>query len=109
MTKAKSFKQMPTAHLMCRSLGHSWEVDLVTVQRTDEGRVYSVALTCLRCSSTRADLVPMGADEDDPFTLGRRYGYADGYVVEDRGSWGGASLLKRNVRSVLLGRLKAQR
>lgn len=106
--RAKSFKAMPTAHLLCRSLGHAWNIELVTVRQVDGLRVYDVALACLRCTTTRADLVPMGTNANDPFTFSRGYGYADGYMVEDLKGWGGASLLKRNARNVLLGRLKGQ-
>jgi hypothetical protein len=110
MTKrAKAFKEMPTEHLKCRSLGHAWEIQLVTVERPDGLQCYRVALECMRCRTERSDLVPAGVDEDAPFMFTRGYRYADGYMVEDLKGWGGASLLKRNARNVLFQRLKVRK
>jgi hypothetical protein len=106
MKRAKAFKEMSTAHLKCRSLGHAWDVVMVTVRRTEEGSAYAVALECMRCDTQRDDLVPRGIDGEAPFMFRRGYRYADGYMVEDLEGWGGASLLKRNARDVLLRRLK---
>jgi hypothetical protein len=106
MKRAKAFKEMPTAHLKCRSLGHAWDVVLVTVERPEGVRCYRVLLECMRCTTERDDLVPAGSDGEMPFMFSRGYHYADGYMVEDLQGWGGASLLKRNARNVLFLRLK---
>ena len=106
MAKAKAFKEMSTAHLKCRSLGHAWDVHLVTVERPEGVRCYRVALECMRCKTERSDLVPAGTNGDMPFMFTRGYRYADGYMVEDLKGWGGASLLKRNARGELFNRLK---
>lgn len=106
MAAPKAFKDMPTKHLMCRSLGHAWDIEMVTVARIDGERMWNTALRCLRCRTTRDDLSPIGADSNDPFTFARHYGHAKGYLVEDLKGWGGASLLKRNARDVLYRRLQ---
>jgi len=109
MTRPQSFRSMSTAHLTCRSLGHAWEIQLVTVERPEGWRCYRVALECLRCHTLRSDLVPAGTDGDAPFTFARGYHYADGYIVDDIKSWGGASLLKRNARDILFRRLREKK
>jgi hypothetical protein len=105
--KATAFTEMSTKALTCRSLGHAWNITLITRKRYDGG-VWEIALECGRCKTTRDDVVPAGTDPKTPFNLNRRYGYANQYVVEDRKSWGGPSLLKRNAREVLFKRLQKE-
>lgn len=106
--KSKAFTEMSTSTLLCRSLGHSWAIDMVTQKRRDGG-VWEITMHCTRCKTGRDDVVPTGTDAKSPFSLDRRYHYSNGYIVEDIKSWGGASLLKRNARDVLFRRLKEGR
>jgi hypothetical protein len=103
--KATAFDEMSTEALLCRSLGHAWTITLISRKRYDGG-VWEVALECLRCKTTRDDVVPAGTDPKTPFNLARTYGYANAYIVADLKSWGGPSLLKRNARDVLFRRLR---
>lgn len=108
MKKARAFKEMSDDTLKCRSLGHAWDIEMVTRHREDGESVWHVAHVCIRrgCGTTRLDVVPVGTSLDLPYTLSRRYGYPDDYLIDDVKSWGGALLVKRNSRDVLLRRLK---
>lgn len=100
MSKTKTLRAMETDHLVCRSLNHSWDIKSTRVVRSNSKRAFHIELGCLRCGATRHDRWSLKAEVE-----GRRYTYADGYLVASRSAWGSHSLFNANVRKELMKRL----
>jgi hypothetical protein len=100
-SKIKSFKDISTVHLKCRSLGHAWDVDAVFVETKNRRKVYRAEFYCLRCDTTRSDVVLAQSGMID----GRRYGYVENYTLPG-GPWGGRQEFYRNVRLELIARIQ---
>jgi hypothetical protein len=77
MTDENDIKEMAEVQVSCRTFGHAWDVQRVTVDKV-EGAIFD--LSCLRCATTRVDRVNRHNGDLD----GRSYGYAEGYLGHGR-------------------------
>lgn len=59
-------------HLVCRSLGHSWTIEALNVDR--EAGVYLRLTRCDRCACSKTDRL-----DYDFRNVGRTYAYPEGY------------------------------
>lgn len=95
--KSRSFADMETKNLTCRTLGHAWEHEITFVVKQG---LFELHFKCLRCPTTRIDDWTSRGLID-----GRAYRYPDGYQIEGLSSWGGRKTFNQNVRAELVTRL----
>jgi len=89
---ATNISDIGTVHLVCRDVGHAWNLIGYWLYGADRKRL----LRCTRCESEREDtLIPRYG-----YTLKRRYIYADGYLNDK-----GTVLDKSDYRAELLDRV----
>lgn len=100
--KPQSFDDLKTEHLKCRTLTHPWEPMQTYLVTIDRRRAYETLLECSRCGTTRTDHIFITGDRE--VAKHPRYGYVDGYLIEDLPSWGGYYEFRRNARVELYGR-----
>jgi hypothetical protein len=101
MARPNAFDDLATTTLLCRQLGHAWDVSLITSEKVDRHQMFQVRLECARCHTTRSDSVLA-----DTAALSRRhYGYPEGYLVPNIASWGGRVVFRRNANIVMFKRL----
>lgn len=98
----KTLKDVPTANLKCRSLGHAWDPTLTLVETRGRKQVLVVSLECMRCVTGRTDVIERrtGVREDRV-----KYEYAAGYLVKGRAAWGSQGSFNAQVRRTLYERL----
>jgi len=101
----KGFRELATDHLECRSWSHAWQHVSTHVRRDEAGRAFDVTLECLRCHTTRHDVIDAGTGSLDA----RAYSHAEGYLIDDVPSWGGRATFNANARRELYRRLTTPR
>ena len=87
-----SYQDFKINHLTCRTFGHTWKPQTVTVTKSASGRVaeYRAGLTCTRCKTERVQVFD-GSGE----LVSNSYLYPSGYL---RPMFGGQRFRKSQAR-----------
>lgn len=93
---ARQFYTRTANYLLCRSLGHAW--DVVDADRVSTKGGTPVWLRCNRCGTERRDAVSPATGE----LWGRQYVYDDSYRHAFDDSFGDAAPTKSDYRRMLL-------
>lgn len=109
-TVPKSFQEMATDHLKCRSLLHPWDFDpsvkFTEVRQHHDRKVWVFPLVCERCGATKELMIyASGDDAGRPVQRGINYAGTEGYLIEGVNLWGGRGALLANARRELLARM----